>query len=109
MVEANRDFTSCIDELIKSINSILSEIIAENMDSSKSKQREEQKGCSFFSKKIPSISIQSYLERIMKYTKMEEATLIVVLIFVDKLCESSSFLLTENTIHRYLTYLISNI
>lgn len=99
-MEASPNEGSNTEELIKSVNSILSEIISENMDSSKAQLKEAQKGTSFFSKKIPSITILSYLERILKYTKMEEATLILMLIYIDKLCESNSFLLTENTIHR---------
>lgn len=90
------------DNILKSINSILSEIINENNDNSKAKLIEIQKNTSFFAKKIPSISVLSYLERIIKYTKMEEATLIVLLIYIDRLCESNSFLLTENNIHRYV-------
>lgn len=99
-MEASPNDGSKFEELIKSINSILAEIINENMDSSKAQLKEAQKSSSFYSKKIPSISILSYLERIIKYTKMEEASLIVMLIYIDKLCESNSFLLTENTIHR---------
>jgi hypothetical protein len=88
------------NNIVKSITAILTEIINENMDKSKAKLRESQKNSSFFSKKIPSIAIQNYFERILKYSKMEEGTLIVVLIYIDKLCESYNFLLTENNIHR---------
>ena len=88
------------ETIIKSINSILEEIIKENMDSSKTKIREQQKSSTFFAKKIPSISVISYMERIIKYTKLEEASLIVMLIYIDKLCEMNNFLLTENNIHR---------
>jgi hypothetical protein len=88
------------DTITKSINSILSEIINENMDNSKSRIREEQKESFFYSKKIPSIPVLSYLERILKYTKMEDTTLIIMLIYIDKLCETNNFLLTENNIHR---------
>ena len=77
------------------------EIIKENSDSSKNKLREEQKNTSFYTRKIPSISVLGYLERIIKYTKMEESTLILVLVYIDKLSETSNFLLTENNIHRY--------
>jgi hypothetical protein len=93
---------NCLDKniIVKSITAILTEIINENMDKSKAKLREIQKNTSFFSKKVPSIAIQNYFERILKYSKMEEGTLIVVLIYIDKLCESYNFLLTENNIHR---------
>ena len=85
---------------IQSITLIMTEIIKENLDNSKTKLREAQKNTSFFSKKIPSISIQAYFERLLKYTKMEDTTLVIVLIYIDKLCESNNFLLTENNIHR---------
>lgn len=88
------------DNILKAINAIISEIISENSDKSKSKIIENQKKTSFFAKKIPSISILNYLERILKYTKMEENTLIVMLIYIDRLCENNNFLLTENNIHR---------
>ena len=88
------------ETILKSINSILNEIIAENSDKSKAKIIESQKNTSFFAKKVPSISILSYLERVLKYTKMEEPTLVVLLIYIDRLCESNNFLLTENNIHR---------
>lgn len=88
------------ENIVKSITAILSEIINENMDKSKTKLRETQKNTCFFSKKIPSIAIHNYFDRILKYSKMEEGTLVVVLIYIDKLCESYNFLLTENNIHR---------
>ena len=88
------------DNILKSINSILLEIINENTDSSKLSIIEAQKSTFFFAKKIPSISIISYLERILKYTKMEESTLVMMLIYIDRLCELNNFLLTNNNIHR---------
>lgn len=84
----------------KAITSILTEIYNENKDSAKIKLIEAQKNNSFYAKKVPSISILNYFERILKYTKMEDTTLVIVLIYIDKLCESSNFLLTENNIHR---------
>ena len=86
--------------ILQSIFTILTEITTENMDNSKTKLRDAQKNTSFYSKKIPSINVLSYLERIIKYSKMEETTIVVVLIYIDKLCESNNFLLTENNIHR---------
>jgi hypothetical protein len=86
--------------IVKSINSILEEIIHENMDKTKTKLRESQQNNSFYTKKIPSIPVVSYLERILKYSKMEESTLVLMLIYIDRLCENNNFLLTENNIHR---------
>jgi hypothetical protein len=97
----NFQYTAIDKELIvKSITSILDEIVNENMDKSKAKIRESQKNNSFYAKKIPSIPVISYIERILKYSKMEEPTLVVMLIYIDRLCENNNFLLTENNIHR---------
>lgn len=88
------------ESILKSINSILLEIINENNDPSKLNLIESQKNTFFYAKKVPSISIVSYLERILKYTKMEESTLVIMLIYIDKLCEINNFLITNNNIHR---------
>lgn len=88
------------DDVVLSITSILTEIINENMGDTKKSLRDSQRNLSFYAKKAPSISVESYFERIIKYTKMEETTLVVVLIYIDKLCDSSNFLLTDNNIHR---------
>jgi hypothetical protein len=79
---------------------MLTEISRENMTGERDDLIEEQRELSFYSHNIPSISVKAYLERIMKYTKMEETTLVIVLIYIDKLCETSNFLLTDSNIHR---------
>lgn len=88
------------DKIISSINTILQEIINENQDVSKKSIMEIQKESPFYTKRVPSISVLNYLERILKYTKMEESTLILMLIYIDRLCEKNNFLLSENNIHR---------
>lgn len=88
------------DKIISSINTILQEIINENQDLSKKSIMESQKESPFYTKRVPSISVLNYLERILKYTKMEESTLILMLIYIDRLCEKNNFLLSENNIHR---------
>ena len=89
-----------VDVLITSISSILTEIINENIGEEKLTLREQQITLPFFSKKIPNISIKSYLERILKYTKIADTTLILVLIYIDKLCEMNNFIITSNNVHR---------
>ncbi len=54
----------------------------------------------FSAKNPPSISINSYLERIVKYCKIEESTLIMTLIYIDRLCDYSQIIFGENNIHR---------
>ena len=55
----------------------------------------------FYSKKIPPISLDKYLERLLKYSEAAESTIIIMLIYIDKICEKSSLNITNNCIHRY--------
>lgn len=90
-------------KIIGSINLLINDIINENLTSingAKIKLLEAQKLTPFYSKSEPSITVSAYLERIIKYSKMELATLVVALIYIDVLCEKSKFLLTSNNIHR---------
>lgn len=95
-------------ELIKSIADILNEIVGENsplevdvnLKIRKALIQTDLPASVFSSKKPPSVSILSYLERIVKYTKMEESTLIVTLILIDRLCELNAVKLDRLNIHR---------
>ena len=59
----------------------------------------------FSAKKRPTISIKAYLDRIIKYSKIEESTLIIILIYIDRLCENNELKLNEYNIHRYILIL----
>lgn len=94
-------FGPTIECISKAFSSILLEIILENNENEqKSELRSQQKNSEFYTVKIPSISINSYIDRIIKYTNIEENSLIICLLYIDKLCESSNFLLSENNVHR---------
>ena len=58
--------------------------------------------CAFSSKKPPKITINKYFKRIMKYSKPEPSTLIISLIYIDKLCENANFVLNSHNIHRII-------
>jgi hypothetical protein len=58
----------------------------------------------FTSKKPPAITIEAYLERILKYSHIEESTLILSLIYIDRVCDINNIQMTNFNIHRY--YLI---
>jgi hypothetical protein len=107
-IEASSENIKKNSELILSISKLLQEIINENKDTQKKKLEQQgnyltyiDKNKSVFnSKKIPGISIQAYLERIVKYSKLEESTLIVALIYIDRLCDSNGLMLSDMNIHR---------
>jgi hypothetical protein len=94
-------------EIVKSVSIVLFEIISENKDIT---TKQEPSGNSplildklhnlYNSKKPPSISIGNYFERIVKYSKLEESTLIVTLIYIDRLCDLTGIILTDKNIHR---------
>jgi hypothetical protein len=86
---------------ILAISQILQEIINENSQDPNIKQISEVlKKYNFTAKRTPSISISAYLERILKYSHIEESTLVTALIYIDKLCEVSEVVLTSSNVHR---------
>ncbi len=50
---------------------------------------------------IPQISIYDYLNRIVKYTNIEQSTLVTALIYIDRLCQKG-FTINEHNIHKLL-------
>ena len=51
--------------------------------------RKNQKTNSFSLSKVPEISIEEYLSRILYYSKIEKCTLIIALIYIDRICTLS--------------------
>ena len=87
--------------LINKINLILSLVLEENQTLNNYKEKLlSQKNMSFTSYNKPSLSIKDYLYRIQNYTEAEDNTLIVALIYIDRLSDISSIILTPYNIHR---------
>lgn len=84
------------------VKSIINEIVEENRNSKPHQSAEKQRRLSFYSKNPASISISGYLDRILKYTHIEESTLVIALIYLDRVCENCSLLLDDSIIHRIL-------
>ena len=57
---------------------------------------------SFTNKNIPSISIKDYLIRLTKYSKVNESTIILILIYIDRVCNMKHFFLTFFNIHKMI-------
>lgn len=99
--------------IIKGISKILTEIIDENEASLtknvKDRASKLHNPKSIFSCKTPpSISIEAYLGRILKYSKIEESTLIITLIYLDRVCDMHNLDLTNHNIHRYFLLILQN-
>ncbi|KAI8892258.1 cyclin-domain-containing protein [Globomyces pollinis-pini] len=57
----------------------------------------------FHSRSIPNISIHDYLTRIFKYVVVENSVLIILLIYVDRICEAlPNFTISSYTAHRFI-------
>ena len=90
-------------ELLRSISSTLSTILEDNNKKPNLNEinLRQSKMC-FNAKCIPSISIYDYLKRIQTYTLIEKNTLILSLIYIDRLCKLGKVTLTYYNIHRII-------
>ena len=89
--------------LIKAISQTLETILEDNKNRPNYKDvLKKQSSMVFSSNNIPSISIENYLKRIQTYSNIEKNSLIVSLIFIDRLCKIGNLTLTYHNIHRIL-------
>ena len=89
-------FNTNDNSLIEKINSILESIIEENKNLENYKENMKlQKKSIFFSTEIPEISVLDYLYRIQNFSDAEDNTFILALIYIDKICETASIVLSE--------------
>ncbi|KAJ2961211.1 hypothetical protein NQZ79_g3537 [Umbelopsis isabellina] len=57
----------------------------------------------FHSRAPPNITLPDYLRRIVKYTSVEKACLLTLLIYIDRVCERHAhFTISSLTVHRFL-------
>ena len=86
-------------KLIEIISSTLQRIIKDNKRQKKS-QKEFNK--IFNNSGEREISIFDYLSRIHKYSLINDSTLVISLIYIDRICKNKGVKLTKNNIHRIL-------
>ena len=87
--------------LLSSIASTLEKVIEENKSlNSYNKIIKDQSSMIFSSSVPPKISLFDYLYRIQLYSEVDDSTLIIALIYIDRLCEISTIMLTPHNIHR---------
>lgn len=56
----------------------------------------------FNSRHVPTISLEDYLKRIVKYSQVEQSTLIISFIYVERLCSLNLLALTKLNVHRII-------
>ena len=62
----------------------------------------QQEKLPFSASAIPNITINNYLMRIQNYSGIDKTTLILALIYIDRICEIAEITITYYNIHRLL-------
>ena len=86
--------------IIKKISDLLSDICDENTKDLISEKNLHLKP--FLMRNIPPISIKDYLERLCKYSKIDTSTIILILIYIDRICNIQKFKLTYYNVHKLI-------
>ena len=84
--------------LLKEIADTLSTIVSKN----KTYNKHKKDNSPFIHKNIPKISLYDSLFRIQKYAEIENSTIIIALIYIDRICNKKGIILTKYNIHRIL-------
>ena len=91
------------ETLLNKINQILEIVLKENKKLKNYKEKlNSQKNMSFSSSYVPPISLKQYLSRILNYTEAEESTIIIALIYLDRLSGISKVILTPYNVYRII-------
>ena len=89
--------------LYYSIGLILVDLVKENTTKPSFKEKVRlQKNNIFTSHGVPNITLSKYLERMKKYMKLEDNSVILGLIYLDRFCKKTKIILTNYNTHRLL-------
>jgi len=86
--------------IIKNISDLLSDICDDNSKNLKCEKNLYIKP--FLMRNIPPISIKDYLERLCKHSKINTSTIILILIYIDRICNIQKFKLTYYNVHKLI-------
>ena len=99
-IDSNQSFNDF--SIAQRISSTLEGIIHKNEVENTENSLVDYDNSLFTLKTIPKISIEDYLNRIQKYTELEDSTLIIALIYIDRLSENKNIKLSIYNVHRIL-------
>ena len=88
------------NHIINAIVSNLKDIIKENQKNNKNKLI--FKDNIFYLEDLPPISLEKFIQHLVKYTQMDISTLILAVIYMDEFCEKFKYILTLNNIYRLI-------
>ena len=86
--------------IIKKMSDLLEDICYDNTKNLKSEKNLYIKP--FLMRNIPPISIKDYLERLCKYSKIDTSTIILILIYIDRICNIQKFKLTYYNVYKLI-------
>jgi hypothetical protein len=86
--------------IIIKISDLLSDICDDNTKNLKGEKNLYIKP--FLMRNIPPISIKDYLERLCKYSKIDTSTIILILIYIDRICNIQKFKLTYYNVYKLI-------
>jgi hypothetical protein len=91
-------------KIIENISDLLCHICNENTNkyNKDNKNKNKTKLEKHFLSINPSISVKGYLERLFKYTKVSSSTIVMILIYIDRLCNINKLKLTYSIIHKLI-------
>ena len=91
------------EQIITSTIEIISELFINICEENKEKKCNKNFLIkSFTNNFIPSISIKDYLLRLSKHSKVNESTIILILIYIDRICNLNNFVLNYYNIHKLI-------
>ena len=88
--------------IIQRISSAIDDITVQNEAKNTNNNSIHYDDSVFAHKEVPKISIEDYLNRIRKYSKLEDSTLIIALIYIDRLLKNQKIVLSIFNVHRIL-------
>jgi hypothetical protein len=88
------------NHIINAIVANLKDIIEENKKNNKYKYI--LKDNIFYLENLPPISLEQYVQHLVKSTQMNISTLILAVMYIDEFCEKYKYFLTSNNIYRLI-------
>ena len=86
-------------KMIEIISDLLNNICEENKVKSDNINKNIKP---FMTESIPSLSIKDYLTRLSQFTKINESTIILILIYIDRIGKINKFVLTYRNIYKLI-------
>jgi hypothetical protein len=87
--------------IVHSISTTLMQLITDNKAKPHYNEKLKQQAKQIYtSRKLPQISVNDYIVRIAKYMKIEDSTLILALIYIDRITRKRKIFVNEYNVYR---------